>query len=401
MAADDFALPENMQLTHHGADLEITWKWSRPSLLALAVALYIAWNIASLLGFDSIDLASAINELVRGVITEPFPFNLFKPMFACAVIWMLYFFAAQTLNRTRITVSRARVVVRHGPLPWLGNRDVESSTIKQIFTKINLNGNNGRSGLLFAPYDLLALGRNDETIKLLSGLSLTREQAAYLEQKLERYLGIKDVPRQSAGANDEATAFEPSGNVNNDQASSAQRPIDTTVLQIQRGTSLIITKRWFDSRSIGMIIFAVVWTTFAVWFTWTWLTHMGSRPLLPIDPDPAHAILVIHLSVGIAMLYWSIAGLFNRTGLTISRDKISVRHGPVPWRGNGEYLLANLQALKVQRASWGRGKAPNVVYKHELHATMRDGKNKKLIGGFDTREQALSVQQEIERYLKI
>jgi hypothetical protein len=32
---------------------------------------------------------------------------------------------------------------------------------------------------------------------------------------------------------------------------------------------------------------------------------------------------------------------------------------------------------------------------------MRDGKNKKLIGGFDTREQALSVQQEIERYLKI
>jgi hypothetical protein len=193
MATGDIKLPENMQLVQQGSHFEIVWKWSNQNLLTLGIATaVVGWLVGSQLGTNEISLAGVLDGALRSVIDNPFPFNLFGPVFTCAIVWLLYSVSAQIFNRTRISVSHERIVVRHGPLPWLGNREVKTSDIRQIFTRIN-PGRRRPATQLFISYDVLALTRNGDTIKLLSGLGLTSEQASFIERKLEASMGIKDA----------------------------------------------------------------------------------------------------------------------------------------------------------------------------------------------------------------
>jgi len=43
---------------------------------------------------------------------------------------------------------------------------------------------------------------------------------------------------------------------------------------------------------------------------------------------------ILHVSVGIGLTYWTIAGFLNRTTLRLDERNLSVRHGPLPWKGN-------------------------------------------------------------------
>lgn len=201
MATGDIKLPENMRLVQQGSHFEIEWKWSELNLLTLGIAAaVVGWLVSSQLPTSEISLAGVLDGALRNVIDNPFPFNLFGPVFTCAVVWLLYSVTAQMFNRTRISVSHARIVVRHGPLPWLGNREVETGNIKQIFTRINPGRRRRPAAQLLNSYDVLALTRNGDTIELLSGLGLTSEQASFIERKLEVSMGIKDA---SPGAKQE------------------------------------------------------------------------------------------------------------------------------------------------------------------------------------------------------
>ena len=94
------------------------------------------------------------------------------------------------LNRTRITVDQGRISVRHGPLPWLGNKDLDGSTMKQLYSKEKISRGRNSTSVTYEVHAITTNGRNE---KLLSGLE-TSEQALYIEQEIERYLRIEDAP---------------------------------------------------------------------------------------------------------------------------------------------------------------------------------------------------------------
>ena len=93
--------------------------------------------------------------------------------------------------------------VRHGPLPWRGNLDLPTDGIEQLFCQNKLRTNRDSDGhtTTSRQYEVHAVIHGQKQ-KLLGGLH-EADQALFVEQRLERFLGIEDRSvsgEMSAGA---------------------------------------------------------------------------------------------------------------------------------------------------------------------------------------------------------
>jgi hypothetical protein len=91
------------------------------------------------------------------------------------------------VNRTRIAVENGVLSVRHGPLPWPGNRTIAVAELAQLFCEEVIGNKGSRS------YRVSALLKSGRKTQVLRGLGQA-DQALFIEQALERRLGITDVP---------------------------------------------------------------------------------------------------------------------------------------------------------------------------------------------------------------
>ena len=98
---------------------------------------------------------------------------------------------------------------------------------------------------------------------------------------------------------------------------------------LQRGMGIEIARKWFGPRFYFLIPFTVVWNGMMYMFV--------TQGLLTSEGDLASRLFPLpHLGVGIGLIYYSIAGIFNKTFVTVDRGRLAVRHSPVPWPGNME-----------------------------------------------------------------
>lgn len=400
MAQNEIALPENLQIDQRTGELVIVWRWAKASIISLLVVFgLVAFLLSKVTTFGEVHWTTAFEDVIRSVSTDPFPFNLFVPAFCLAGLTALYNVCAHNFNHTRIHVSRSRLVIKHGPLPWFGNRSIASNEIRQIFSRPSPVRNRSEMATLWRRYDLLAIDQTGGERKLLTGLNLSGEQARYIEQKVERYLGITDSPVEDVQGNDNKSAIAVA------HARVLSRPAIASHIEskprtlVTHGETLVIVQRWHSGMANQMLFFSILWLAFACFFTWVWLTRFGSQPLLPILYDPALFVIGAQFLVGFLILYLAIGGLLNSTHLTIDRRQICVRHAPIPWFGNGAFATQDLKGLSVEKSSFGYGKGHRMVHKLEVHASLAGGKQRKLIGAFDTHNDALVVLQEIEGYL--
>ena len=161
-----------------GAGTRITWRWF--SIVHIFMVFFcIAWD-----GFLVTWYGTAFAE------DGPLIMILFPLAHVAAGVGLTYYTLTGLMNRTTIEVSRNRLTIRHGPLPWPGNMDVPGRQFTQIYGVENSRTNKGTTTYT---YDLIALDREGRTTKLITGLT-DKEQVLYLEQTLERRLGIEDAP---------------------------------------------------------------------------------------------------------------------------------------------------------------------------------------------------------------
>ena len=108
---------------------------------------------------------------------------------------------AMFLNTTTVTAGADSVKVRHGPMPSLfaRNASVEKSNIEQLYSS--------EHGNLFA---VLAKLKSGDTVRLVAPL-ITAEQALFIEQQLERKLGLADFAIEGE-LDDGGKAFTVQGN---------------------------------------------------------------------------------------------------------------------------------------------------------------------------------------------
>ena len=171
-------MPKGVEVIDLGGDLTILRRWFSPKFLFLIVFCLI-WNGFLVVWYS---IALAADE-------APWMMLVFPVLHVAAGVGLSYYTLCGFVNRTVIRVGQGRLRIRHTPLPWPGNREVDTSRLEQLFcTEEVRRSKNGTS----ITYKLRANTRAGESLELLNVDE--REQALFLEQRLEAALGIRDRP---------------------------------------------------------------------------------------------------------------------------------------------------------------------------------------------------------------
>jgi hypothetical protein len=175
--------PDKVVLENLGGRLTLRWHWFSWHIL-LVTGFAVFWNGILFFGFGGAIISGGAS-----------PFAVL-PLMILPHFWvglaMIYYAITGYVNKTTVTVDYGQLTVRHGPLPWWGNRQIEPAHIVQLYSKENRSGyrrNNQWSGN-FEVHAILKQGKHQ---KLLSGLD-SSEQALFVEQTIEDHLGIVDYP---------------------------------------------------------------------------------------------------------------------------------------------------------------------------------------------------------------
>jgi hypothetical protein len=163
-----------------GGRLVMRWSWYGHHLFFLAI-FCVFWD-----GF----LVNWYRMALGSDRSPGFMFIVFPMIHVAVGVGLTYRTVAGFLNKTWVTVTGDEVTVRHGPLPWLGNRTVPAGEIQQLYCE-QIAGKN-KSGTSFS-YNLSAVMRDGRKIDLLKSLS-SADQARYLEHRIEERLGIEPAP---------------------------------------------------------------------------------------------------------------------------------------------------------------------------------------------------------------
>jgi hypothetical protein len=165
-----------------------------------------------------------------------------------------------------------------------------------------------------------------------------------------------------------------------------------SISMAESDSELRITRKWYTPMAFFMIAIALAWN--AVMVVWlisaiksgTWgMFAMGS----------------IHGCVGLFLIYFTVALFVNKTEIKVDSRSLSVKHGPLPWRGDAT-LPADMVhqiwcKMKVER---GKNSSHNTM-SYELHANSKHGKSKKLLSHLQKPEEALFLEQQLEAYMRI
>lgn len=160
----------------------------------------------------------------------------------------------------------------------------------------------------------------------------------------------------------------------------------------RRGDGLTVRWRWFRPASIFLAFFSVFWMGFLV--VWYGIA-------LSAEETPIVALLfpLLHVAAGVGISYFTLASFLNTTEVTATRSKLTVRHGPIPWRGNVELDGRELtQLFGLEHRHQNKG---SVSYTWSLNAVDRRGTKRKLLSGLDEIGQVLWLEQALERQLHL
>lgn len=170
-------MPERFEIAETGSALRITYQWFNWTYVMLMV-FAVFWN-----GF-------MVVWNVMGAVATFGIMNLFGLLHTAVGIGMAYYALVGLINSTTIWVTPGVLKISHHPLPWFGAKEVRASAIRQLYAKeVIRSTKNGTS----RNYQVHAVLEGEGQEKLLQGLA-EAEQALYIEQEIERYLGIEDRP---------------------------------------------------------------------------------------------------------------------------------------------------------------------------------------------------------------
>ena len=180
-------MPGGITIDEWGPDLTITRRWWSPVFLFL-VFFCIGWD--SFLVFWYTMAFGDAGGGPMGWLMIVFPIA-----HVAIGVGLTYFTIAGFVNKTIIRTGGGQLTVRHGPLPWPGNRMISTDEVDQLYCTehISRNSNNNNNNNNSTSYRVNATLRDGTKAKLLSGLT-EADQALYIEQKLEAHLNIEDRP---------------------------------------------------------------------------------------------------------------------------------------------------------------------------------------------------------------
>ncbi len=193
------------------------------------------------------------------------------------------------------------------------------------------------------------------------------------------------------------------------EATSPRKPLGDVPMPAQfsvedDGHELTIRRRWFQWAMLFLMFFAIAWDSFLVGWYWMLIVPNGG---LDGPPGPFKLVFfvfpIIHVAVGVGLTYFTLAGFLNSTVLRVADGMLSVRHGPLPWRGNLDLPIEGIEQIYCQKklhTNQNSDGHTTTSTRYEVHAVV-SGQKQKLLGGLQEADHALFVEQCLERFLRI
>lgn len=156
---------------------------------------------------------------------------------------------------------------------------------------------------------------------------------------------------------------------------------------------MTVSFRWMGIHAFFLVPFCIVWNGF-IFFIYSMLFSEDVPIFVMLFP-------LIHLSVGLCLLYYTICLFVNRTFITANKQSLSVRHAPMPWLGTKSISVPEIDQLFVKEKV-SRGKNGTSV-SYLLYAKLTSGKEVKIVRG-ETLGESDSVQlveSKLEQFLGI
>jgi hypothetical protein len=202
------------------------------------------------------------------------------------------------------------------------------------------------------------------------------------------------IASESQSASDPPQSRKPPGDV----------PIPSCFTVEDLGNELTIRRRWFHWALFFLLFFAIAWDSFLV--GWYWMLTSGPFGGNNGMPGPFKVIFFVfpiaHVAVGVGLTYFVLVGFLNSTIIRVADGMLSVRHGPLPWRGNLDLPTDGIEQIYCQNklhTNRNDGRTTTSM-QYEVHAVI-NGNKQKLLGGLLEADQALFVEQRLERFLGI
>lgn len=161
--------------------------------------------------------------------------------------------------------------------------------------------------------------------------------------------------------------------------------------RIQNGPEgIMIVRRWLGPEAFFLLFFAVFWNGIVGVFV---VSIMAAGSWLGLMP------LSLHLLAGLAVGYAAMTMFLNSTVITIGYDAIRVEHGPLPVPGRRMVPRAEIRQLySDERISHSKN---GQTVRYGVKVLLKNEREIDLIDGLAHREEALFVEQQIERHLKL
>lgn len=128
------------------------------------------------------------------------------------------------------------------------------------------------------------------------------------------------------------------------------------------GTKFTITWSWFSLTSIIAIVFSIFWFGFLAFWYFIAFTAFNSQQ------EGEHAFWgmvlfpLMHVFAGIAIAYTGICGLLNKTDFSIEKQTVSIKHYPLPWRGNCALQQHEVHQLYVKQQARVNKNSVHYIY---------------------------------------
>jgi hypothetical protein len=174
------------------------------------------------------------------------------------------------------------------------------------------------------------------------------------------------------------------------QAAPLPVPMPERLSVAEHNGELHIVRAWFTWTAYLLAFFSLVWWVFLLgWYA----IALATGSLLMI------AFPVLHVAVGAFLAYWTVACFVNRTEISVVAGRLGVLHTPLPWFGRHDLPTLELEQLFCEQHTHHGRNGTTVTY--SVRARTTGGKMVKLVEGLTERDQALFIEQEIERHLAI
>ncbi|MEM8906516.1 MAG: hypothetical protein AAGD05_01615 [Bacteroidota bacterium] len=168
-------------------------------------------------------------------------------------------------------------------------------------------------------------------------------------------------------------------------------PKGMEILKLRSELELQIS--WRDTLNSFLVFFTIVWNIFVLPFAIFAILSGELMILLGLS---------LHLAVGIGLLYYIITAVFNTTFVTVDHHHLHIEHRPlkVPFYPNQDFPVMDIDQIYVNKyvKSKTNGRPD---YAFSVEAILKNKRHVRLVRGLQHPDQALYVEQEIERFLQI